>query len=238
MSVHFIRKLAVLAGLALGLSACATQSYYTADTLRREDRHPRILLMPPDVELYELDAGGMQELNALWTRGAVDNLAGAVRASLQAQNAQFIEFVPPAEDSLAAESVNQVQKLHGVVGQTVLVFHMVQANRLPAKNGSFDWSLGPAAQALAQYADADYALFVWVRDSYSTPGRMALKVVAAALAGVHIQGGLQLGHASLVDLKTGQVVWFNALHAREAGDLRNAADARETVSMLLDKLPK
>lgn len=238
MSVHFIRKLAILAGLTISLAACATESYYTAENLRREDRAPRILMMPPDVELYELDASNNQDLNAQWTQAGTQNLTAAVRNRLTTMKAQFVEFTPPAEDSPEAERLDQIQKLHGAVGSMIRVFHLVQANRLPAKHGRFDWSLGPETQSLARYSDADYALFVWVRDSYSTPGRMLIKVMAVALAGVHVQGGLQLGHASLVDLKTGQVVWFNTLHAREDGDLRNAGDARETVALLLDKLPK
>lgn len=227
-----------MAGLALTLAACATESYYTSDTLRREARAPRILMMPPDVELYELDAAGNLDLNALWTKQAGENLASAVRAHLTGMRAQFVEYQPAADDSTQAAVLHQAQKLHAAVGSTIRTFHFVQANRLPAKNGRFDWSLGPGGEPLARHADADYALFLWVRDSYSTPGRMALKVVAAAFTGVHVAGGQQLGHASLVDLHTGQVVWFNALHPREQGDLRTAPAARETVTMLLDKLPK
>lgn len=236
--MRLIYRLAALAGLCLGLAACATESYSTAENLRRDLRHPRILLMPPDVELYELDAGGSQDLNAQWTEQGSRFLTDAVRTRLTDMQAQFLEFVPPAEDSPEAEKLHQLQKLNTAVGSSIIVFHMIQANRLPAKDGRFDWSLGPEARALGNHADADYALFVSVRDSYSTPGRILLKVVAAAVAGVHVPGGLQLGYASLVDLKTGEVVWFNALHAREAGDLRNAVDAKETVAMLLDKLPK
>ena len=40
-------------------------------------------------------------------------------------------------------------------------------------------------------------------------------------------GGQQVGFASLVDLNSGQVVWFNRL-ARETGDLRTADEAAET----------
>lgn len=237
--MRLLRQLAWVAGLALALSACATQSYYTAETLRRDgDGHtPRILMMPPDVELYEFDATGNLDVNALWTRDAAAHLTSGTRAHLEDMHIRFASFSPPAEDSPEAMRLDQVQKLHGAVGTTIRTYHFNQNNRLPTKNGQFDWSLGPEAQALGEHAEADYALFLWVRDSYSTPGRVALRMVAA-LAGVSVSGGMQLGHASLVDLKTGQVVWFNALHARQNGDLRDAANARETVALLLDKLPK
>lgn len=235
--MHPIRRLAILAGLALSLAACATQSYYTSENLRHDGRAPRILMMPPDVELYELDATGNQDVNALWTRDAASNLTTGVQAYLDSRQTPFVTYAPPPDDSPEAARLDQVQKLHGAVGTTIRAFHFVQNNRLPAMGGRFDWSLGPQAQALGEHADADYALFVWVRDSYSTPGRVALRVMMAAF-NVQLAGGQQLGHASLVDLRSGQVVWFNALHAREDGDLRDAGSARETVALLLDKLPK
>ena len=61
-------------------------------------------------------------------------------------------------------------------------------------------------------------------------------MVALALLGVGISGGAQIGYASLVDLKTGQVVWFNNL-ARGYGDLRDEKSALETVEALLKGFP-
>lgn len=233
-----ISRLAMAAALAAGLAACATENYTATSNLRRDTRQPRILLMPPDVELAELDSSGTLMINALWTQQAGDYVGQSVKARLAAMKAQFVEYTPPADDSAEADRLHQIQKLHGAVGATIRAYHFDQTNRLPSKGGRFEWSLGPEAQALGQHADADYALFLYVRDNYSTPGRIAVRVVAAAITGVDIQGGQQWGHASLVDLKTGQVVWFNALHAREKGDLRNAGDAGETVALLLDNLPK
>jgi hypothetical protein len=48
--------------------------------------------------------------------------------------------------------------------------------------------------------------------------------------------GEQIGFASLVDLNTGRVVWFNLMQTA-TGDLRNAADARIAISHLLDGAP-
>jgi hypothetical protein len=82
---------------------------------------------------------------------------------------------------------------------------------------------------------ADYALFVYLRDSYTSPGRAAL-MVAAALFGVGLQGGVQLGFASLVDLQTGQIVWFNRL-VSPVGDLRTPEAAEKAVQELLVNNP-
>ncbi len=66
---------------------------------------------------------------------------------------------------------------------------------------------------------------------------MAAQVVAAVVFGVALQGGVQVGLVSLVDLETGKVVWFNRL-LRGEGDLRTDGPARETMKMLLTGMPK
>jgi hypothetical protein len=53
---------------------------------------------------------------------------------------------------------------------------------------------------------------------------------------VDIGGGQQVGVATLVDLRTGQVVWFN-LMSNQSGDLRDAEGAAETVEDMLSGLP-
>ena len=59
-----------------------------------------------------------------------------------------------------------------------------------------------------------------------------MRVVGFLLLGGDIGGGKQLGLASLVDLRTGQVVWHNLL-VDQTGDLRDAAGATETAGDLL-----
>jgi hypothetical protein len=48
-------------------------------------------------------------------------------------------------------------------------------------------------------------------------------------------GGQQIAFASLVDLKTGKVVWFNMLSST-VGDIRSPEGAEKMVATLLDKM--
>jgi len=109
---------------------------------------------------------------------------------------------------------------------------------LPTKP-SFDWSLGPSVARLRDEYGSDYALFVFVRDSYATSGRIAVMVLTAILTRgmAQPQGGSQVAFASLVDLRTGDIVWFNQV-LRRAGDLRTRETAGETVALLLKDFPK
>ena len=62
-------------------------------------------------------------------------------------------------------------------------------------------------------------------------------MVVGALLGVGLSGGFQVGYASLVDLTTGRVVWFNRL-LRGSGHLRELDKARESCDALLDSFPE
>jgi hypothetical protein len=100
-----------------------------------------------------------------------------------------------------------------------------------------DLSLLCRSKPLGKEHNADYALFVYMKDSYATAGRAAV-MIFAALMGVHgVQGGVQVGHASLVDLNSGDVSWFNIV-GRGTGDLREAKPAIETVNALMSNFPK
>jgi hypothetical protein len=121
-----------------------------------------------------------------------------------------------------------------VVGRAIQT-HLYLGLTLPNKGKALDWTIGTGAATLRDRYGADYALFIFVRDSYATAGR-ALFMIGAAMFGVGIPGGQQVGFASLVDLRTGQIVWFNQL-ASSSGDLRTAAPAQKTVDALLKGLP-
>jgi len=89
---------------------------------------------------------------------------------------------------------------------------------------------------LGQLAQADYALFVYSHDAYGTAGRKVMQFLAAGLLGVGLQAGVDQGYAGLVDLKTGDLVWFN-LDPASGGDPRNAEGAAKRVRELLTAFP-
>jgi hypothetical protein len=60
--------------------------------------------------------------------------------------------------------------------------------------------------------------------------------MAAAAFGIVTSAAVQQGFASLVDLETGDIVWFNRLFST-TGDLREAGAARESVERLLEGCP-
>ncbi len=228
------RVISLVAVITLFLSACQTAAVYTSDTLKRDDQSVRVLIMPMDVELSELSIVGAT-VRADWTEAATGHLESSLAAYLSERNVDVVPFVPTSNPDTASKDV-QLIKLFGVVGQTIAVHHYMMGFALPNKKEQFDWSMGSETIKLADRYDADYALFLSVRDSYTSADRAAA-ILVAAIFGIPVQGGIQTGSAALVDLRTGEFSWFNRLY-REAGDIRTAEPAKETMSVLMEEFPK
>jgi hypothetical protein len=227
-----------LAAVVLGvltiaaLAGCAAPVQRQAPELRREaSKVPRIVVMPLDVELAQLTAGGMDEPHAEWTEAALKHMHAALDDEARTRNVKLVDFQSDRGSPEDRQASLDLVKLHRAVGGAVLVHQYLPTLALPSKEGKFDWSLGPSVTAIARAHEADYALFLFVRDSYATAGRVAA-IVVGALIGVGVPGGSQVGFASLVDLETGDIVWFNRL-ARAHGDLRTPDAAAETVKALV-----
>jgi hypothetical protein len=223
----------LLAAGALALSACAPMAVQRqAQQLERKaGEEPKVVVMPLDVELSELTAGGVQEPHAEWTEAALKNMHAALEDQAQQYKVRLFDYQGQRGTPEDQATCLDLVKLHRAVGNTVLLNHYNPMFQLPSKGAKFDWSLGPEAAAIARTQRADYALFIYVRDSYASSGRVAVMVVAAMFGAV-APGGTQVGFASLVDLKSGDIVWFNRL-ARAEGDLRTPKAAAETVKVLI-----
>jgi hypothetical protein len=194
-------------------------------------RDAQVVLMPTDIELFSISAGGVTEPRADWTEAATRHFKAALQARKSRLGIRTRELSEKDADDL--EDINA---LHGAVARAIAMHHFGPGfMNLPTKEGRLDWSMGEAVAPVKQLTGADYALFTWVRDSYASAERVAT-MVALALIGVGVTGGFQTGYASLVDLNSGRVVWFNQVF-RAAGDLRQAAAAEETLDTLLKNFP-
>lgn len=236
--------------LALALAAASVQaqvptpaaSAQGAATERKEpSRHlapgftkrtadSRLLVLPADMELFSISAGGVVEPRDDWTEAAQDNFAAALAGQRPRLGTQVTELAPAQ-----AEEFAEITALHRAVAEAIQLHHRNGWMELPTKARALDWSLGDAVRPLKDRTGADYALFTWVRDSYASSERKLAMLALAALGALSL-GGEQVGYASLVDLNTGRVVWFNAL-SRMSGDLREPKPAVETVEALLEGFP-
>jgi hypothetical protein len=226
-----------------GLSACTSNSVRRVDGMGADAKvgaGKSVVVLDADVELSELLASGLLQIRADWTTNARKLVMESLSAELKLRGASVIS---PAEikDVGVAEHAKQLELLAQVVSFSALSVQLAPGGGLPTKRGRFDWNIGPNAKILQAAYGADYALITLVQDSYATAGRKALTVLgilSGGVVGVNSGGfgGQRIGFTSLVDLRTGKLIWIN-LMSSSVGDLRQADGARAVVKSLLTGLP-
>lgn len=189
----------------------------------------RVAVVRPDIKYYKVTANGIPEPAPDWTRTARKNFDSAFAAYV-ARSGIRISSPDPAGIS---ESFFEFTRLHTAVGGSILRHHF-GPDKLPAKflvksgRYEFDWSLGKGMAGLG--LESDYVLFIYFRGYQATGGRIDMATLAAVLR-LPIDMGHQGGFASLVNLNTGDVVWFN--HRPATADLRLRTSAETFVEELL-----
>lgn len=243
----------MLRGAVLALVVCAVSFHAHAQVRTATDASGQIVkvqgsvvVIEPDIELSLVTAGGMHEPRKEWSDAARRLYPQAVRQHLaMRQTTQKDDYDIP-NDLDPNTRMGQIIRLNQAVALSIAQYSAAGSALATKKDPvsgkpRMDWTLGPGVTELQAATGADYGLFTYVRDSYTSGGRAALRVLGI-LAGValgsylDIGGGAQVGVATLVDLRTGQVVWFN-LMAKQSGDLRDEKGAKGTVAQLLRDMP-
>ena len=222
----------LLAGCAMGMTQTASQ----IDKLETVGENARILLMPPDIKYYLITAAGVREPNREWTEAARRNFSIALQEYAARIGTDLVTIDSAAD---LGDEEERYRRLHSAVGMTIQQNHFgtmpLPSKKLPNNERRFDWSLGPGVSEIGENYDADYLLFVFYRAYQSSGGRIFLSLLASAATGVFDPGDYQGGFASLVDLKTGDVVWFNTLAG--GGVMRDPNGARTAVEGLFTDMP-
>jgi hypothetical protein len=190
--------------------------------------------MRPDIQAAVMTVGGITLQRADWSAEARASLRAAAAAEAERRGLELVfadAAVPPSPAELTYE------RLHAAVGTTIE--ESVSGRRvIPSKAGRLDWSLGPGVAELGRQYAADYALFLVYRTTRSSTTR---RVFAAAslmfMPGLYSNFGGQSGCLSLVDLRTGDVVWFTRVSSLLA-DVRDQDGAEAAMARLFRKFPE
>ena len=245
-----MRKWVALLALAscLSTSACVQTRQFADVQFTPPQGDYRLLVLRPDVTVGSLTTGGLVEPRADWTDQARTNIVAALRAQ-QAERGGKVQILNRRSDLKGAneQEVADVERLFYAVGQSI-VLHKYLGAYLPTKRGKgLEYTLGEDAVSLGRKTGYDYALFLHAEDQVASTGRIALGVIGLAgcfvgFCAPNIGGATQLDYAGLVDLKTGEVVWFNVVRAGSEvpgvafGDLRTPEGAQQMVERLLGRM--
>jgi hypothetical protein len=241
-------KLAAIVAAASFAGGCVETRQYADVQFTPPEGDYKLLVLRPDVTVGSLTTGGMVEPRADWTDQARTSIVGALKAQ-QATKGGKVLFVERRNElpGVDPQEVADVERLNFAVAQSI-VLHKYLGDYLPTKRGKgLDWTLGQEAVRLGQKTGFDYALFMHAEDQVASTGRIALGLVGLAGCAVgfcapNVGGATQLDYASLVDLKTGKVVWFNVVRAGSEipgikfGDLRTPQGAAQMVDRLLGRM--
>ncbi len=240
--------IALVLALCVPAAGCVQTRQYADLQFTPPEGDYRLLVMRPDVTVNSVTTGGLNEPRADWTEQARTNIIAAMAAQQSARGGKVKVLAHRNElPGVSEETVADLERLHSAVGNSIAL-HKYLGAYLPSKSRrGLDYTLGEEAVALGRKTGYDYALFMYAEDSIVSSGRVALQVlgVAGCIVGFcapNIGGGGQFAYASLVDLKTGDVVWFNVVQTGsqiagiKMGDLRTPQGSAQLVERLLGRM--
>ncbi len=225
---------------ALGLLAgCATVPYRAHPQFDDRVRSIKtVALMPADVKVYELSAGGVPELIDEWSEQGKSNAATAVKSLLAGKGAFSLKDVSPSDDPKLNEAYDEVRALFEAVATSIILHTYHPALTIPERKDNFRYSLGPILD-IASATDADALLFVYGQDHISTGGRKALMAVGlivglATRVYVGPRAGVSRLIVALVDARTGDILWVNVGQAGGSADLRDPTSTQSLATTIFE----
>jgi len=203
-------KYPILPALVLAVTAggCAT-AFKTSPTYPQAIKEIRtIAVMPPDVDVYKVTAGGVVEKVDEWSAEAKGYIREALKTHLSQRHDFEIKFIE--EDWLKANHKTLWQanrELYYAVSLSALYHAYDGVAQFPTKRKSFEYTLGKEVKELADAAGADALFFIYGLDHEDTAGRTAIKIFAALLTNTIIYSPSMMT-MGLVNAKNGDLEWF------------------------------
>lgn len=221
------------------LSACTSTKQHAATDFKPPSGAYKVVVMRPSVNVSLLTAGGMLEPREDWSRNASEFVLAELQALHESRGgtARIVSF--GADDVGDLDLAARLDRLHEAVGRSILLHKYAPGLGLPTKANSFDWTLGQLAVDYGKASGQDYALFLFAEASYSSTGQLVLQAVAyiGCVVGVCFipPTAQQTAFVSLVDLETGDIVWYNRL-VSTISDIRTPEGAHKLVEELFEDL--
>ena len=207
----------VIFGFVLLVYGCVAPStvYHSTGALS-VPMNSSVLILPPDVVVSLLNAGGNTEPRADWSKEVQASLEEAIQGHLYTKG---VRFVPYGHNELSDNHI-------GVLRQANVLMDAVQLSQVKQGIGSERiYAFGKGSlESLAPF-DADYALVTVLRANKASGGRTAVAILGA-IAGAAVTTNTAEFRAGLFDLRDGQLKWANFDPAALA-EIGNVVSANE-----------
>lgn len=204
----------------------------------------RVLIFQPKVDMFELQAGGMEQMEE-WAAEARGHLVASLQKHLKTKAGLRAEMLNEGSLSREQEStLIETQAMYDAVRQSILIpTYQGSPNNsvnhlFPQKLVEFDYTLGEEVRGLSK--DANVYLVIHVLDYRRSKGLIALQtgaMAAGAILGVvPVPRGLPSeASLSLIDSQNGDILWFYRMQS--SYDVRDRQGADRFMDEVMRSFP-
>lgn len=194
----------------------------------------KILLLPPQLFVGELSAGGIIQRQADWGRQSTQNMLDAIEQISSEKHFKPIHLAPatPAEDLRLEPYYDLLDR----VASSIFIYGRGKDHAWDHLQSGWGFTMGSGLSDLASQTGADAALFVSGIDLISSEGRK-LAFMAGLVTGLIMPLGQSFLAVALVDLHTGDILWI-AYDQSMTLDTRDPAGAGKMVASMFKDYPQ
>lgn len=208
-----IKHLRILITIVFFISGCASYVKKSPTFDESIKKTKTIAVLPADIEVYQLTAGGVRELIDEWSSQSKALVRDALERFL---GSRFGFEIKSIDEDWLKKNHKELwvanRSLYNAVSLSALLHAYPGPNTFPAKLKNFDYTLGHEVKKLSEVCHADALLFVHGIDHEATAGRVALfwwNLLMGAATGVTILPiNPSFMTVGLVDADTGNLEWF------------------------------
>jgi len=237
-------RLAIALVSAVLITGCAMQSTSISKNVSQQPERAlphRILLAEPDIRVHEISTGGIVEKVDEWSDKASQEATKSLESLAQSTN--MFELVPPSRLTDAERAtLEQYGALYALVAGSANLAQHSPFDAWKKRAADFDYTVGPGLADVAKNEKLDAVVFLVGTDYISSSGRkaaMVAGVLLAAFTGIVAVPASQPSFltAGVVDMHTGEVLWFSTETRSGSGDLRDPAYVKTVVDDLFKTYP-
>ena len=235
LSIKF-SVMSILVSFLVGCGGFTTHKVHYTLVEKQRVTPKKIVLLPIDVRVKEVSAGGSSEEVGEWSSTAKQHILGSVDRIVGKDNKFTIVKMPTLTQEETSKLEEHVALYERVYLSANFAASPISGDAWKGKIKKFDYTLGNGLSFLKEKTDADAALIFVGQDFVSSDGRKAA-VFLAAMAGVSIPLGHSFLTAGIVDLNTGDVLWINYTFSAGNKDMRESNDVDDMVNEIIQNYP-
>jgi len=201
-----------------------------------------IVVLPPEFVVYLAGVGATEPLPEP-TKAAKENLQASAASALQGRSGFRLVELPQLDESAQATLREHVE-LFKIIAMTLDFTVKTGGKPWQDVRDRTDYSIGDGLEFLRERSGADYAFVMAGLEQRQTGGSIFLQIMVAAAGGVVAAGGGSYVYCGVIDLRTGQLIWYGSrqgvkvLGMGSSANAANKAGAENTVAAIFKTYPE